>query len=135
MNTTKIECEITGASIIDTYNRPTFQQRLNDWVVSTFGQDNADNIVERNNRFGEEALELLQSTGMSREAVLDMVDYVYDRDIGEPEQEVGGVMTTLAALCTANGIDMDHAKEKEFARTISKTDVIKEKNLTKPTFT
>ena len=115
--------------------QPPFQARLNTWVVDAFGQENAENIVERNNRFLEEAIELVQSTGMSRRNVKKMVDYVFERDVGGVEQEVGGVMTTLAALCTATGVDMDEAKEKELARTILKTDRIKEKNLTKPTFT
>jgi len=36
--------------------------------------------------------------------------------VGEPVQEAGGVMVTLAALCLASGLDMHGAGETELAR-------------------
>ncbi|MEX0409334.1 hypothetical protein ABGN05_27200 [Aquibium sp. LZ166] len=38
------------------------------------------------------------------------------RDLGEPHQEVGGVMVTLAALCAANGLDMERSGAQELDR-------------------
>lgn len=38
------------------------------------------------------------------------------RTVGDPPQEVGGVMVTLAALCLASGLDMHDAGEVELAR-------------------
>ena len=61
-----------------------------------------------------------------------MVDYVYDRPMGEPEQEVGGVMVTLAALCSADGIDMEAAGEKEISRVWKMVDRIRMKQAAKP---
>ena len=42
--------------------------------------------------------------------------YVFGRAVGEPAQEAGGVMVTLAALCLASGLDMHKAGEVELAR-------------------
>lgn len=79
-----------------------FQSQVRDWVIKCFGEVIADDVIERNHRFLEESLELVQSTGCSREDAHKLVDYVFDRTIGEVHQEIGGVMVTLAALCSAN---------------------------------
>ncbi|MFX5747833.1 hypothetical protein ABTE19_23195, partial [Acinetobacter baumannii] len=73
-------------------------------------------LPERNHRFFEEATELVQSTGMTQSEAHQLVDYVYGRPVGEPVQEVGGVMVTLAALCLAAKMDMHAAGETELAR-------------------
>lgn len=72
--------------------------------------------LERNHRFFEEAAELVQSNGMTRSEAHQLVDYVFDRPVGEMRQEVGGVMVTLAALCQASDADMVAAGETELAR-------------------
>lgn len=94
----------------------TYQERVDKWVVECFGGDIRNDKVERNDRFLEEALELVQSLGCSKERALQLVDYVYDREIGSPNQEVGGVMVTLAALCNTNLIDMEVEAETELER-------------------
>jgi NTP pyrophosphatase (non-canonical NTP hydrolase) len=63
----------------------------------------------RCHRFIEEAIELVQALGVSKEDVLKWVDYVYGRPVGEPKQEVGGVMITLAVLCNEAEIKLDEA--------------------------
>lgn len=67
-------------------------------------------------RFTEEALELAQAVGVTREEALQLVDYVYGRPVGETAQEVGGVMITLAGLCTAKSVDMEDAAMVELHR-------------------
>ncbi len=62
-----------------------------------------------------------------------MIEYVYGRDQGEINQEVGGVMVTLAAHCLAHGIDMHEAAEAELARIWTKVDKIRAKQAAKPT--
>lgn len=94
----------------------SYQSRVRDWVVACFGVTIADNKELRHLRFVEEALELGQSTGMTKEQALKVVDYVFNRPVGEPNQEVGGVMVTLAALCYANGLDMEACAEVELAK-------------------
>lgn len=97
-------------------NLPSFQSRVVPWMLACFGPAIPMDKVERNHRFFEETAELVQSLSMSREDAHRLVDYVFDRPTGQPEQEVGGVMVTLAALCHANGFDMVDAGETELAR-------------------
>ena len=110
----------------------TFQQRVEKWVLHCFGKEIAENKVERNLRFLEEALELVQSLNMPKEDALKVVDYVYGRDIGDPPQEVGGVMVCLAALCTASDIDMRASAEIEIATCWDKSELIRSKQAAKP---
>lgn len=93
-----------------------FQFDVGDWMLRCFGREISEDKVERADRFGEEALELLQSVGMDKERVLRLVNYVYDRPEGDPRQEVGGVMVTLAAFCRAHGINLEKAAMAELKR-------------------
>lgn len=94
----------------------TFQSRVLSWLIACFGSQVAADRVERNHRFFEEAGELVQACGMTREEAQALVDYTWSRPIGEPAQEVGGVMVTLAALCLANGLNMHAAGDTELTR-------------------
>ncbi|WP_244133408.1 hypothetical protein [Burkholderia gladioli] len=97
-------------------SRPTFQSRVQPWMLECFGPTIAADTIERNHRFLEEALELVQSLGCTASEAHQLVDYTFGRPIGEPMQEVGGVMVTLAALCLASELDMHQAGETELAR-------------------
>ncbi|KDD09863.1 hypothetical protein [Bordetella bronchiseptica] len=94
----------------------TFQARVQPWMMDCFGPEISADRQERNHRFIEEALELVQACGATASEAHQLVDYVFGRPIGEPAQEVGGVMVTLAALCLANGQDMHEAGDAELAR-------------------
>jgi hypothetical protein len=109
-----------------------FQQRVQPWLIACFGEMIAGDREERNHRFLEESLELVQSCGCTASEAHQLVDYVYDRDIGEPAQEVGGVMVTLAALCLANRLDMHATGETELARIWTKVEAIRAKQAAKP---
>jgi hypothetical protein len=112
-----------------------FQRRVHAWLLECFGSQIASDKVERIDRFTEEAMELAQSLGYSRERAHALIDYVFDRPTGEPSQELGGVMVTLAALCPAHGLDMHAAAERELAR-ITQPEVIakiRAKQAAKPT--
>ena len=64
------------------------QHRVGSWVESTFGsQALARN--ERGRRFAEEAIELAQAAGVSREQLIALVTYVYGREPGDLYQENG----------------------------------------------
>ena len=112
-----------------------FQNRVHGWMLECFGAEIAGDKLERNDRFIEEALELVQSTDYPRERALALVDYVYGRPIGEPSQEVGGVRVTLAALCIAHGIDGEAAAETELTRILAPEIIakIRAKQAAKPT--
>lgn len=75
-----------------------------------------DDVEERTIRFVEEAVELAQALGLSRERVQKVTDYVYGREVGVPEQEVGGVSVTLAVLCNSAGISWETAAHRELNR-------------------
>ena len=111
---------------------PPFQQRVLTWMTECFPIELCRDRQERNRRFLEEALELVQSLGCSREQAHQLVDYTFDRPAGDPVQELGGVMVTIAALRSPNALDMDAAAEAELARIWSKIDVIRERQAAKP---
>jgi len=111
---------------------PPFQQRVQPWLMECFGPMIAGDREERNHRFLEEALELVQACGCSASEAHQLVDYVFGREVGEPDQEVGGVMVTLAALCLANGLEMHAAGETELARIWTKVESIRAKQAAKP---
>lgn len=119
----------TQTTIADTAQ---FQARVLPWLLECFGGEIASNREERNHRFLEEALELVQACGTTADEAHALVDYVYGRSVGEASQEVGGVMLTLAALCLANGLDMDAAGAIELERVWGKIDQIRRKQAAKP---
>lgn len=112
--------------------REAFQGRVKPWLLACFGEMIAGDREERNHRFLEEALELVQACGCTAHEAHQLVDYVYGRDVGDPPQEVGGVMVTLAALCLANGLDMHQNGKTELARIWTKVEAIRAKQAAKP---
>ena len=109
-----------------------FQQRVQPWLMECFGPVISADKQERNHRFLEEALETVQAAGCTASEAHQLVDYVFGRPVGELGQEVGGAMTTLAALCLANGIDMHAEAEKELARVWTMVEKIRAKQAAKP---
>jgi NTP pyrophosphatase (non-canonical NTP hydrolase) len=109
-----------------------FQARTRVWLNACFGELISSNKEERNHRFLEESIELVQANGTTKAEATMLVDYVYSRPIGELEQEIGGVMLTLAALCQANGVSMLECGETELARVWTKVEQIRAKQAAKP---
>lgn len=99
-----------------------------------FGSEISTDRLERNHRFLEEALELVQAMGCTADEAHQLVEYVYGRPSGESYQEVGGVMVTLAALCMVHGIDLDSAAEAELERVWTKIEQIRAKQAAKPKY-
>ncbi len=110
----------------------SFQERVEAWLDACFPQTVRSNRSERTHRFLEEALELAQANGCSRADALALVDYVFGRPQGDPVQEVGGVMVTLASLCSATGLNMDQAGDIELSKNWDRIEVIREKQRLKP---
>lgn len=109
-----------------------FQQRVLEWMMACFSMEICRNQTERNHRFLEESLELVQSLGCTASEAHQLVDYVFNRPAGDPEQELGGVMVTVAALCFPNNLDMDEAAETELVRIWTKIEKIRAKQAAKP---
>lgn len=93
-----------------------FQSKVARWMRKAFSPAVINSPVERNRRFLEEALELVQANGMTQSEAADVVFYAYSRDQGDINQEVGGVMVTLAALCNERAVGMQHCAWAEMAR-------------------
>jgi NTP pyrophosphatase (non-canonical NTP hydrolase) len=112
----------------------SFQLRVQNWLMECFSNDICRDKIERCHRLTEETLELVQSVGMTAEDAHQLVNYVYDRPAGESLQEVGGVLNTLAALCSTTNIDMESAGEIELERCWKNIEKIRAKHAAKPKF-
>lgn len=105
-----------------------FQAQVVAWFKFCF-TDEAEKyeLEERSVRFAEEAIELVQTCGTPAEKLHRLIDHVYARPVGEFEQEVGGVSTTLAVLCAAKGANLVDCAFNELARIWTKIPVIRAK--------
>jgi len=92
-----------------------YQRLVRTWTEKCFGTPTLEPI-ERGRRLLEEAIELAQSVNVPAEQARQLVDYVYGRPVGEPSQEVGGVMITLAILCNGLGINFGEEALRELTR-------------------
>lgn len=139
----KLTSDITDMEIISTADeilallqpealRADFQSRVQPWMMECFGAEIAADKLERCDRFIEEALELVQAGDYPKERAHELVEYVYGRPQGDINQEVGGVMVTLAAHCLAHGVNMHEEAETELARVWTKVDQIRAKQAAKP---
>lgn len=114
-------------------HRTAIESKVADWMEACFGDEIPKDPVERNHRFLEEALELVQACGCSKDDAHKLVDYVYARPVGDKEQETGGVMITLAALANIYDIRLSTAAEKELERCWGNIEKIRAKQAAKPT--
>jgi hypothetical protein len=110
----------------------SYQSRVERWLAACFPPEVTRDRQERTHRFLEEALELAQANGCTREDAMALVDYVFGRPAGRSDLEVGGVMVTLAGLCSASGINMDEAGNAELERNWERIEAIRAKQVAKP---
>ncbi len=108
-----------------------FQLRVFNWMQACFGADDTASVKQRAWRMLEEANELAQACGVTKDEAHQLVNYVQGRPVGEADQEAGGVMLTMAGLCCALDLDMDHAGEVELNRCWVNLPKIQAKNATK----
>lgn len=110
----------------------SFQDDVGVWMHRCFGSKISKDQTERNHRFLEEALELVQAFECTADEAHQLVDYVFNRPMGDKYQEIGGVMVTLAALCEAAEYDMDDCGRIELTRIWSDMRKIRAKQAAKP---
>ena len=113
---------------------PAYQQAVEAWRHECFGTPIDQYDVERVHRFLEEAIELGQSLRCTHDEAISIVNYVYGRPVGDPKQELGGTMVTLAIVATANGLDLHREGLTELNRCWSMIPRIRAKNASKPKF-
>ncbi|MEF2549081.1 hypothetical protein VQ045_18150 [Aurantimonas sp. E1-2-R+4] len=109
----------------------SYQSRVEKWLEACFPQSVRSDPGERTHRFLEEALELAQANACTRADALALVEYVFGRPSGQPAEEVGGVMVTLASLCSASDINMDEAGDWELDRNWDRIEQIRAKQQSK----
>lgn len=93
----------------------TRQERILDWAIETFGNVAADRH-ERAMRFVEEAIELAQSCGLSRETIAAITERAYSRRAGALDSELAQAGMTLEALAEQIGFDLSNLVGNEFNR-------------------
>lgn len=91
-----------------------------DWAIRAFGADHVYNHSVRSLRVAEEAVELAQAYGVDKRTMLHLVETVYSRPPGTPEQEMGGVLMTINVMCAAASADPDAVFERELLRVLAK---------------
>lgn len=92
-----------------------YQDRVSSAHSALFHDDPTD-VPERLARFFEEANETCQAFGMSREDAHKLVDYTYDRPVGDPAKEIGAALLTLASLSAVAGFDMMSCAEADLEK-------------------
>ncbi len=109
-----------------------FQNDVEKWMLKCFGTSISCDKIERNYRFLEEAIELVQSCNCTKKEAHELVDYVFNRKAGDKFQEVGGVLITLSALCSAQDLEMNSASIIELKRCWDNIENIRSKQKNKP---
>ncbi len=89
--------------------------RLSAWYQKVF-QGRTDDVEERCLRLIEEVLELSQARGVDLLKIIGLAYQVYGKPPGNPEKELGGVLSTLGAYCFVTGQDPTAALEAELIR-------------------
>ena len=98
-------------------SRAKRQIKIFDWVIRCFGPTSPQ---ERLKRLLEEAVELAQSEDISKSEAQQIVEYVYSRPKGDPEQEVGGLCVCILAYCELKGYLASVLEKRECRRVLKK---------------
>lgn len=108
------------------------QQDVGKWMRATFPPEIIQHKNERNHRFLEEAVELVQVCGLSEEEALMLVRRTYSRPVGEFNNEVGGAYITLCALVNAYEADLNAIGAEQLQWCWDNLERIKAKQKLKP---
>lgn len=97
------------------------QNRVVEWGRRCFGDDHMSDTKLRALRLLEEAIEFSQAVGVPIEQAARLVNYVYTRPVGNPEQELGGVGVCALAAAGALGVSTAQVLLTEIDRVESKS--------------
>lgn len=89
------------------------------WVEATFGPDHANSLPQRGTRFFEEACELYQVCGGDRAMAHRLLDFVFNKPLGEIAKEIGDVGGTLLSVASLAGVSADDQELHAVARCIA----------------
>jgi NTP pyrophosphatase (non-canonical NTP hydrolase) len=99
--------------------RSTRQLRVLQWVRQVFGDNVADTTSERASRVVEEALELGQAAGLSREDTVAIAFRVFSRPKGDIRTELGDVGLTILALAEQQWLSADTCEVEALERALN----------------
>lgn len=86
-----------------------------DWINKVLAKFNITRRV-RAFRFLEEALELVQTQGLTLDDVIKQAAYTYGRPVGQVKEEIGATALSLYALAEDLGISVDSCEADELIR-------------------
>lgn len=92
-----------------------------EWAERCFGTEQMQSPQIRALRTVEEVVEFAQAAQVPKDKLHLVIDTVYSRPVGNPLQELGGVMLTATLLCMTMGIHPDKAFGVELKRVLSKS--------------
>lgn len=82
----------------------SLHHKIESWILGD--HRGLDTYKARAEKFFEEACELVHATGLSKEDMLALVEFEFERGpTGSVEDKVGGVTVSLSVLSAAYGID------------------------------
>lgn len=84
----------------------TAQRMAFAWAVQTYGEV-AKKARYQAFRFLEEALELVQAMGLTKEDAIRTVEWVFSRSVGTVRVEVGDVRLSIDILAESQGVSSD----------------------------
>lgn len=113
-------------------NLTDFQQKVSDWLNRCFGHSEGSDLHRRRARFIEEAIELAQAVGANRETIHAMVNRVYDRPLGEVQDEFGGVLISVSALASSLDLGLEELASSALSSVETRIEDIRKRNLLKP---
>lgn len=96
------------------------QKRIVAWGQTTFGIEHMTSVPQRGIRLLEEAIEAYQAAGCDADMAHKLIDFIFERPVGELGQEIGGIGVCLLALANAAGFSADAEEMREVARVLSK---------------
>ena len=109
----------------------SLQDGLVEWATEAFGRETIDDPRQRAMRCLEEAVELAQALGVDEAACHRQVAHTYARPVGDPAQEVAGVINGALMAAECIGVDGLLVAEAELERVWLKIDEIRVKQLSK----
>jgi NTP pyrophosphatase (non-canonical NTP hydrolase) len=109
----------------------SLQAKLRVWLIACLGEKTLRSPQDRAMRVLEEAVELAQAVGIPRAKAREQVDHTYSRPLGEPTQEVAGVLNATLLMAECLGEDGLRLGDAEVERAWAHIDLIRRKNLDK----
>lgn len=115
----------------DDFGVDAFLREVRHWKLATFSRETLTDLQAQTIVLIEEALEVGQSVGLTKDDVLARLSQVYSKEPGELWKELGGVAVTWAGVVGAAGHSAKYICKSALQDCWSRQEEIKRKHLTK----